>query len=84
MSEGTVTKSYTDFHKRQPLRNLYPTEWVLRTLQGSYPGLSFDKSRYSGGAILDIGFGDGRNWPILRDLGLNIHGVEISEDILAL
>lgn len=56
----------------------------MRTLQGKYPGLSFDKSKYVGGRMLDMGFGDGRNWPVLNDLGFEIHGVEISEDILAI
>jgi ubiquinone/menaquinone biosynthesis C-methylase UbiE len=51
---------------------------------GSYPGLSFDRSRYPGGKILDVGFGDGRNWPLLRNIGLKIHGVEITDEIVAL
>lgn len=78
----TVVDSFSTFHKQQRVRNIYPTEWVLRTLQGKYPGLSFDKRKYEGGHILDMGFGDGRNWPILNDLGLQIHGVEVSEAIL--
>jgi ubiquinone/menaquinone biosynthesis C-methylase UbiE len=39
---------------------------------------------YSGGKILDVGFGDGRNWPNLRNIGLKIYGVEISDEIVAL
>lgn len=84
MRQEDVKSSYTSYYRRQHSLNLYPTEWVLRTLQGKYPGLAFDKSRYTGGRILDMGFGDGRNWPVLNDLGLDIHGVEISQDILTI
>lgn len=79
-----VKTTYTDFHERHNPTHVYPTEWVVRTLLGSYPQLSMDKSKYPGGKILDIGFGDGRNWPLLNNLGFDIHGLEISETILAL
>jgi SAM-dependent methyltransferase len=84
-NKKTVVESYSAFWKNaKQAKNLYPTEWVLRTLQGSYPQLSFDKSTYENGRILDIGFGDGRNWSILNDLGMRIYGVEISPDIVNL
>lgn len=82
MNKQTVVESYTAFHKQNTPKNLYPTEWVLRTLQGRYPNLGFDKTNYENGTILDIGFGDGRNWPVLNDLGMKIHGIEVSQDIL--
>jgi SAM-dependent methyltransferase len=53
-------------------------------LQGRYPELTLDKSRYAGAKILDVGFGDGRNWPLLHNLSFDIYGLEISEEILAL
>lgn len=84
MNQKDVTDSYTAFHQKQHPRNLYPTEWVLRTLQGNYPKLVLPKKGYVGGKILDMGFGDGRNWPILHDLEMVIHGVEISDEILAI
>lgn len=79
-----VQKSYADYHERNDPINVYPTEWVVRTLLGTYPGVALDRSTYAGAAILDAGFGDGRNWPLLRDLGFDIHGLEISESILTL
>lgn len=62
----------------------YPTEWVVRTLAGGrYPKLSLDKSRYLGEHILDLGCGDGRNLPLLLDLGFDVHACEISSDIVS-
>jgi ubiquinone/menaquinone biosynthesis C-methylase UbiE len=51
---------------------------------GKYPGLTIDKTAYKGGKILDMGFGDGRNWPLLKNIGLQISGVEISKEIITL
>lgn len=62
----------------------YPTEWVVRTLAGrNYPGLKIDKTRYQGARILDMGWGDGRNLPLLLDLGFEVHASEISPTIVS-
>ena len=79
-----VKETYTDFHVARRPEHVYPAEWVIRTLQGSYPGLALDKTRYPGAKILDVGFGDGRNWPLLHNLSFDIYGVEITDEILAL
>jgi SAM-dependent methyltransferase len=61
----------------------YPTEWVVRTLAGgNYPGLKIDKTRYKGSRILDMGCGDGRNLPLLLDLGFEVYACEISKEIV--
>ncbi len=78
-------EAYTGFYKdRSHILKLYPNEFLIRTLLGSYPQLDLDKSRYEGSSILDIGFGDGRNFVLLHDLGFRIFGIEISEGICAL
>jgi SAM-dependent methyltransferase len=82
--QETVKKTYTDFHLRHNPAHVYPSEWIVRTLLGSYPGLSLDQSNYSGSKILDMGFGDGRNWTLLHNAGLDIYGVEITEKIIEL
>jgi len=79
-----VKESYTAFHVSHNPAHVYPSEWVIRTLLGKYPQLNLDKSRYRGAKILDVGFGDGRNWPLLLNAGFDVYGVEITEDILAL
>lgn len=79
-----VKKSYTAFHKRHDPQHVYPSEWVIRTLLGQYPRLDLDKDRYPGAKILDVGFGDGRNWGLLHNLGFDIHAVEITKDIVSL
>jgi SAM-dependent methyltransferase len=60
----------------------YPVEWVVRTFLGTYPSLHMDRARYSGSRVLDLGFGDGRNFPLFHNLGMRISGVEIADDII--
>ncbi|MDQ3803236.1 MAG: class I SAM-dependent methyltransferase [Acidobacteriota bacterium] len=79
-----VKESYTAFHVSHNPAHVYPSEWVIRSLLGSYPRLSLDKSKYRGAKILDVGFGDGRNWPLLRNAGFEVYGVEITEEIITL
>lgn len=79
-----VQNNYTEFHKKKHSGHLYPTEWVIRTMLGSYPELQLDKSAYAGGKILDLGFGDGRNMSLLNNCGLKIAGVEITEETVEL
>ncbi len=76
-----VKKTYTHFHNIKHSNHNYPTEWVIRTILGSYPKLVIDKSSYNGGNVLDLGFGDGRNIQLLFNCGLNIFGVEITQQI---
>ncbi|MES2701976.1 MAG: class I SAM-dependent methyltransferase [Bacteroidota bacterium] len=75
-----VKQTYTDFHLKKQSNHLYPTEWVIRTMLGTYPELKYDRSKYKGGKILDLGFGDGRNMPLLHNCGLDISGVEITQE----
>jgi len=53
----------------------------VRAFLGTYPGLHMPRDQYKGQRILDLGYGDGRNMPLLNNLGMKIHGVEIAEDI---
>jgi SAM-dependent methyltransferase len=82
--QQTVKETYTDFHVSHNPAHVYPSEWIIRTLLGNYPGLSLDRSKYPGSKILDMGFGDGRNWTLLHNASLEIYGVEITEKILTL
>lgn len=76
--------TYTDFHKSKSSKHIYPTEWVIRTFLGKYPNLHLSKVPYSGLKILDLGFGDCRNMPLLKNCDFDIYGVEISDEIIAL
>ena len=79
-----IEKHYGEFYSRRNPEKVYPVEFVVRTLLGTYPGLKINRTTYRGSKILDLGFGDGRNMPLLRDLGFEIHGVEISDEICQL
>jgi SAM-dependent methyltransferase len=84
MTVEDVKGSYTAFHRSHNPAHVYPSEWVIRTLLGRYPRLDLDKSKYPGAKILDVGFGDGRNWPLFHNSGFRIYGIEITEEIIAL
>lgn len=81
---AAIEKHYGDFYSRRNPEKVYPVEFVVRTLLGTYPGLQIDRTTYRGSKILDLGFGDGRNMPLLHDLGFEIYGVEISDEICQL
>jgi len=77
-----IDQAYTDYYqKKDSLRHIYPVEFVVRTFLGTYPGLKMDRKRYAGSRILDLGYGDGRNFPLLHNLGFKIFGVEIADHI---
>lgn len=73
--------NYTNYYQRQQVAKVYPTEFVLRGLLGNYPNHKGNKAEYAGKRVLDLGFGDGRNMPLLYDLGMEVHGVEVSPEI---
>jgi SAM-dependent methyltransferase len=79
-----IKKHYADFYSQSNAGKVYPVEFVVRTLLGTYPNLKLDRTAYRGSRILDLGFGDGRNMPLLHDLGFEVYGVEISEEICQL
>ncbi len=79
-----VKKTYAAFHEKKESVHTYPTEWVIRTFLGSYPRLKLDEKRYAGSRILDVGFGDCRNFPLLHNLCFEIYGIEISDRIIDL
>ena len=72
---------YAERYAKDAAAPLYPVEFVVRAFLGTYPGLQMPKGEYGGKRILDLGYGDGRNMTLLKNLGMEIHGVEIAEDI---
>lgn len=82
---GAQVENWSRYYgARQNSSGRYPTEWVVRTLAGgNYPDLKLDKSRYPGARILDMGCGDGRNLPLLLDLGFEVYACEISAEVIS-
>jgi SAM-dependent methyltransferase len=76
-------KYQAHYNQRNPI-NVYPAEFVVRAFLGNYPRHKTAGSSYNGKRILDLGFGDGRNMPLLHNLGMEVFGVEISTDICKL
>ena len=59
----------------------YPAEAVIRIFLGEFPKLIFSKD-FAGKKILDLGYGDGRHFPLFKRLDLQISGVEITQEIV--
>jgi SAM-dependent methyltransferase len=78
-----VAAKYGEFYRRRDPDHVYPVEFVVRAYLGSYPRLPRTDDAYVGTRVLDLGFGDGRNMPLLSQLGMTVYGVEISADICA-
>jgi ubiquinone/menaquinone biosynthesis C-methylase UbiE len=58
----------------------YPAEAVIRIFKGKFPKLKFQFKKKQ--KILDVGFGDGRHIYFFKNLGLEVYGTEISENIV--
>lgn len=84
-SADDLKLNYQSHYKNKEIRKLYPTEFVVRSFLGSYSSLKpLSKENLINKKVLDLGCGDGRNMPFLRDLGLEVFGVEINKDIVEL
>jgi SAM-dependent methyltransferase len=81
---AAIDKHYSDFYQQRNPEHVYAVEFVVRAFLGNYPQLKSDKSAYPGKSVLDLGFGDGRNMPLLHNLGMKVSGVEISDEICKL
>ena len=74
-----IISRYSKFYQENDKKSgRWPTEFLVRATLGSSYKLAqnqkFEKA-------LDLGFGDGRNLNLLRSIFLDVHGLEISEDI---
>jgi SAM-dependent methyltransferase len=80
MTANEIEAKYDAFYRKRTATKVYPVEFVVRAFLGTYPRLKADAATLRG-KVLDLGFGDGRNVLLLSDLGLEVHGVEITEEI---
>lgn len=76
-----ITEHYDDFYRKRDPIHVYPVEFVVRAFLGNYPRHKTDAASYSGKRVLDLGFGDGRNMPLLHNLGMEVFGIEITQEI---
>ena len=81
-ADKAMAKKYSARYGVQDATHLYPVEFVVRAFLGTYPNHHFDPTGFVGKRILDLGCGDGRNFPLLQRLGFETHGVEISDAIV--
>jgi SAM-dependent methyltransferase len=81
MMDDQLPGHYETFYRKRDPVDIYPVEFVVRAFLGNYPRLKTDKSDYAGKRVLDLGCGDGRNMPLLRNLGMHVFGVEVSQGI---
>jgi SAM-dependent methyltransferase len=76
-----IVEHYDEFYRKRNPIHVYPVEFVVRAFLGNYPRHKTEPASYVGKKFLDLGFGDGRNIPLAHNLGMQIYGVEISQDI---
>ncbi len=81
-STTKINSDYTQFYKSRNPDRVYPTEFVVRTFLAKYPGLKLNLE--AGSKVLDLGFGDARNTMFLIEQGYDVHGIEISQEIVDL
>lgn len=79
-----IEVNYDAFYRVRDPHHVYPVEFVVRALLGNYPRHTSHPSTYRGQRVLDLGFGDGRNMPLLYNQGMDVFGVEISKEICEL
>lgn len=80
-TDNAMIRGYASRYTRDNTSAVYPVEFVVRAFLGTYPDLRMPRDQYKGRRVLDLGYGDGRNMPLLDDLGMSVHGVEIADDI---
>ncbi|QOZ27286.1 class I SAM-dependent methyltransferase [Bradyrhizobium sp. CCBAU 51753] len=78
---AAIDGTYGAFYQKRNPVHVYPVEFVVRAFLGNYPRHKTDAASYRGKRVLDLGCGDGRNMPLLHNLGMEIHGTEISQEI---
>jgi SAM-dependent methyltransferase len=76
-----IDADYERFYAARKSVRVYPTEFVVRIMLASYPGLVFEKPA-PGAKVLDVAFGDGRNTAFLAECGLAVSGIEIAQGIV--
>ena len=77
-----IAARYDAFYRGRDPEYVYPVEFVVRAYLGSYPRLP-RAAVIAGAFVLDLGCGDGRNMPLLFNLGMRVYGVDIAPDICA-
>jgi SAM-dependent methyltransferase len=80
-SSSKIDDTYGAFYQQRNPERVYPVEFVVRAFLGKYPRHKTDRASYPGKRVLDLGFGDGRNMPLMHNLGMQVFGVEISQQI---
>lgn len=78
--DSAAPAAYEAYYRQRSPAHVYAVEFVVRAFLGNYPRLPRPSAPFAG-RVLDLGFGDGRNMPLLAQLGLEVHGVEITQQI---
>ncbi len=80
-NEAQINVNYQKHYADREAKQVYPTEFVVRTFLAKYPKLNF-ASPSVGQKVLDVAFGDGRNTVFLCDRGFEVSGIEITQSIV--
>ncbi len=73
-------KEYREHYLK--INNVFPSSISLKLFLGKNPNFSMQGVDFKGKNILDVGYGDGRDLILFSELGLNIYGVEVDEQVV--
>ena len=77
-----LIKEYKAYYKSYKLKNLYPSEYLIRIFLSKRNRKLFNFKNYKNENLLDLSFGDGRNLKFFDNLGFSVYGTEISKSII--
>lgn len=59
-----------------------PAEYFVRIMKGKYPRLNLSDWYTTGDKVLDAACGDGRHFSYLLNMGFNVYGYEVNDNII--
>lgn len=80
--ENQSFQKWKDFYlkaEKTSTEQVWPSENLVRMFKGKY--ISNLDNKYSGKKVIDIGFGSGNNLVFLNNLGLQLYGTEVTQEI---
>ena len=80
----SATSPYTENYRDHYLSidDVYPSVFALKFFLGNNPDLNLRELNFKGKNILDVGFGDGRDLILFRNLGFDVYGVEVDPQVV--
>ena len=80
MIKSPYTENYINHYLN--IKGVYPSVFELKMFLGKNPDLDLRDEDFHGKLILDVGFGDGRDLVLFHNLGFEVFGLEVNEQVV--